>query len=367
MLLKMKKITYFARLVPGGAPGIELKIKSSVRALNELGYNSNYEIHPYHGMANIKNYILSIAKSNSDLLVIRNSNIAAIIYPVLILKRIFGKIIIIDVPTPLGIEVREIFFKEIGFLRKTLRILLLYLSFPWSLTVANLILQYSQESKYFSLLIKSRMMLSANGFDVSSVSFEPKSLDSEIKSITIVGVAALAKWHGFDRLILSIARYIKDNSIGNKWKVRFIIVGEGAEAGEYLKLVKNNGLDNIVKLVGVKLKKELHYIYRKADVAVSSLGLYRTGLEIASTLKAREYAAHGIPFIAAGYDPDFVPLPPFVLKVKNSDEPIDFIDIIEWYEKIMDIKNYSSHIRQYALDKLDYKSKWKCLIDRVNR
>jgi hypothetical protein len=89
---------------------------------------------------------------------------------------------------------------------------------------------------------------------------------------------------------------------------------------------------------------------------------------MASSLKSREYTARGIPFIMAGYDLDFDPIPDFVHCVSNSDEKIDFQAILNWFQRISQDHNLNKKIRDYAVKNLDFQIKLKNIFndERVN-
>ena len=81
--------------------------------------------------------------------------------------------------------------------------------------------------------------------------------------ITFVGAGRLSFEKGFDRLISAHARLMREGLKHNLW-----IVGEGAERGNLEKLIKENGVDGSVTLVGFDANP---YKYMaKADAFVCS-------------------------------------------------------------------------------------------------
>jgi hypothetical protein len=72
----------------------------------------------------------------------------------------------------------------------------------------------------------------------------------------------------------------------------------------------------------------LRRLYEDSHIAVSTLALHRKGLSSASELKAREYCAIAIPFIACGDDPDFPHDQPFRVRVANDDRPDDVVAVM---------------------------------------
>lgn len=363
-----KSIAYFARIVKNKSLGIEKKIRQTTNTLHSIGHPTECNIFDYHGLKNISDFCTAIIKSKADILLIRNSNIAPVIFPFLLYKKIMGAKIIIDIPTPNCVVADEINLKDIGYIGKKIRLLVLYLSFPWSLLPANLILQYANESNYFSFLLKRKMKLIANGIDIKSIKLKSTLSRQDSKQITLIAVAALGRWHGFDRIINSIYEFTKNKKKIHGFNISFIIVGDGEGLLEYKRLVTEFNLEKVVQMVGYKDNEELDALYELADIAVSSIGLFRIKLDMASSLKSREYTARGIPFIMAGYDLDFDPIPDFIYSVSNSDEEIDFQEILNWFQKISQDNNLNKKIRDYAVKNLDFQIKIKEIFNdnRIN-
>jgi hypothetical protein len=359
-LKKNITISYFARVVSGKSPGVDKKIRQTVEAFIKLGYSADFQTFDSHGLKNVLSFCTAVFKSKSHIIIIRNSAILPLIFPFLIFKRLVGTLIIIDVPTPNCTVVDEIELRKLGFFNKMLRIILHYISFPWSLIPANLILQYAKESRYFSFLIRKKIKLISNGMDVDSVKMRKKT-SRTTNQISLIAVASLSLWHGFDRVIDSIYDFKFRNH--DSISIKFIIVGGGEGFLEYSHMIKKLNLQNEIKLEGYKDFEELDNLFDKADIAVSTLGLYRKKLNMASSLKSREYTSRGIPFIMAGYDLDFDPIPEFVFSVSNTDEKIDFQKILNWFESISQNENLGKDMRNYAKKYLDFEVK---LIEILN-
>lgn len=63
-------------------------------------------------------------------------------------------------------------------------------------------------------------------------------------------------------------------------------------------------------------------MFNQCDFGIGSLGRHRSGIDKIKTLKNREYAARGIPFIYSETDEDFEQMP-YVLKAPADESPID--------------------------------------------
>jgi hypothetical protein len=116
------------------------------------------------------------------------------------------------------------------------------------------------------------------------------------------------------------------------------------------------GLDDRVTFSGMVTGDPLRDLYAKSHLAISSLGLHRIGLSTASVLKAREYCALGMPFIASGSDPDFPAPVNFRFAVSATEDARDVADAFDAFARAAD-RIDSAAIRQYAFEHLDWRHK----------
>lgn len=66
-------------------------------------------------------------------------------------------------------------------------------------------------------------------------------------------------------------------------------------------------------------------------MGVASLARHRNGIESLKSLKNREYAARGIPFVYSERDSDFDGMP-YVLKAPADDTPLDITALLGWLD-----------------------------------
>jgi glycosyltransferase involved in cell wall biosynthesis len=172
----------------------------------------------------------------------------------------------------------------------------------------------------------------SNGIDFDSVKMKTTINDTS-KELNLIGVAEIHEWHGFDRLVRGLAEYYTK---AQNYIVRFHVVGYFFSTeieNEFKKIVIDNHMENCVILYGKKHGKELDYLFDKCDFGIGSLGRHRVGIEKIKTLKNREYAARGIPFIYSETDSDF-DTKQYVLKEAADESAINIDRIISFYKNI---------------------------------
>lgn len=178
----------------------------------------------------------------------------------------------------------------------------------------------------------------------------PKLNLQKSDEVHLLGVALLANWHGYDRVIKGISDYYKEAL--NNTKVFFHIVGDGPEYSNLRSLVKQYNLENYVLFEGKQHGENLNDLFNICTIGVGSLGIHRKGLTNARSLKNREYCARGIPFIKAGGDAPFDNYE-YCLSFADNDDPIDISKIVRWAEKI-DFKKATNDMHDYAICNFDW-------------
>lgn len=172
----------------------------------------------------------------------------------------------------------------------------------------------------------------SNAIDFGNVRLTNK-VCGDNRTFNLLGVAEVHFWHGYDRVIEGLANFYKDNNIERE--VHFHIVGVGAEADLAMlkQLTAKCGLEEYVHFHGNRYSQELDEFFDMADFGIASLARHRTGITNIKTLKNREYAARGIPFIYSEIDDDFEQMP-YILKAPADETPIDISKIIEFKIKL---------------------------------
>lgn len=192
-----------------------------------------------------------------------------------------------------------------------------------------------------------RVIRISNGIDFSVIPLkENNHVPGELH---LLGVAEIHYWHGFDRVVKGLANYYQS---GNqlKRKIVFHIVGEFSgerERNEILVPITENELSEYVVLHGRLSGKALDKVFDEADMGIGSLGRHRSNITHIKTLKNREYAARGLPFIYSEVDEDFEQMP-YVFKLPADESPVDVHEIISFYDNLSisakDIRNSIGHL-----------------------
>ena len=178
----------------------------------------------------------------------------------------------------------------------------------------------------------------SNGVDFDSIPLHQPLLSLERArgetALHLIGVAEVHPWHGFDRVMSGIGEYYRQRQTANPHQpdVYFHVVGgvHPSHMTHYFKpIIEKYGIGDKIVFHGQLFGKELDEVFNQCQFAIGSLGRHRSGITVIKTLKNREYATRGIPFIYSEQDSDF-DHQPYVLKAPADESPIDIEQIIEF-------------------------------------
>ena len=222
---------------------------------------------------------------------------------------------------------------------------------------ADMIATYSNDSEIWGV---SCINLK-NGINIENIPVSKRK--RELNTISFIAVSTMAPWHGYERLLEGMHQYYQENGT-YKFFLRFI--GEGKEEKYYKSLTEKYNLRPYVMFCGKMLGKELDKEFELSDIAVGSLGMYKTGISEGNPIKGAEYCARGIPFICGYNDTRFSPQQDFVMRVSNDEQAIDMKAVINFYERIVSKQDYQKIMRDYAEKWLTWDSIMKPVIDYLN-
>ncbi len=175
----------------------------------------------------------------------------------------------------------------------------------------------------------------SNGVDFDSIPLHQPSASPHSSELHLIGVAEVHEWHGFDRVIAGIGEYnkmLKQGKTDVSIPVYFHVVGDvhpHLMNTVFKPLMDNYGLQKQIIFHGALFGDELTNVFNSCQFAIGSLGRHRSGITAIKTLKNREYATRGIPFIYSEQDSDF-DMRPYVLKAPADESPINICQIIDF-------------------------------------
>lgn len=192
------------------------------------------------------------------------------------------------------------------------------------------IVTFTDEQEIFG----QRTICISNGVDFDSIPLhKPIAVTNEIH---LIGVAEVHPWHGFDRLIKGLGEYYRQQLVANSNKpdVFFHVVGGVSESmmRDFQAIIHQFGIEKYVVFHGKLFGDELTAVFNQCQFAIGSLARHRSGITRIKTLKNREYAARGIPFIYSEEDSDFNQQP-YVLKAPADDSPVEICQILDFLNR----------------------------------
>jgi glycosyltransferase involved in cell wall biosynthesis len=193
----------------------------------------------------------------------------------------------------------------------------------------------------------------SNGVDFDSIPLhQPSFISHSSSAIHMIGVAEVHAWHGFDRVMSGIGEYYKQKPTANSRRpdIFFHVVGgvhPHRMSSDFAPIIRKYGLEDKVIFHGQLFGQALDDVFNQCQFAIGSLGRHRSGITVIKTLKNREYATRGIPFIYSEQDSDF-DHQPYVIKAPADESPIDVLRIINFMDsftmKPEDIRKTVEHL-----------------------
>jgi hypothetical protein len=177
----------------------------------------------------------------------------------------------------------------------------------------------------------------SNGIELESIPLKMKNNDTS-KEINFIGVAEVLYWHGYDRFIHGMGEYYKN---GGTKELYFHIVGgvgpsemnNSKHSPGFQELISKYDIKNRIIFHGQMFGEKLDSLFDNCDFAIGSLARHRSGITNIKTLKNREYAARGIPFVYSETDSDF-DNKKYVIKAQADESAIDIQCIIDFINNV---------------------------------
>ena len=224
------------------------------------------------------------------------------------------------------------------------------------------IVTFSDEERIFG----QRAIRISNGVDFDSIPLHLYQAPVD-GSIHLIGVAEVHIWHGYDRLIAGLGEYYQNTP--NPRPVFFHIVG-GVHPNERYKandfhpgmqaIIDKYGIQDKIIFHGQLFGDALDQVFNQSCFAIGSLARHRSGITIIKTLKNREYATRGIPFIYSEQDSDF-DHQPYVIKAQPDESPINIQQIIDF----IDHHHFQPEEIRKTVENLSWKIQMQKVIDEA--
>ena len=201
-----------------------------------------------------------------------------------------------------------------------------------------------------------------NGFDFSRMELVKEKLPSD--AVHIVAVSAMREWHGYERFIEGMNNYYKH---GKENKMNFVLhlVGNGREYGKYKELIEKYSLESHIILEGAMFGEKLDALYEKCALGIDSLARHRSGIDVLSSLKSREYGAKGIPLINSCkidiIEDDF----PYLLRVPADESPIELEAVEEFYNRCYNSGKSRFEIGKEIRSYIEQKSSMEYVLSQI--
>ena len=205
----------------------------------------------------------------------------------------------------------------------------------------------------------------SNGVDMDSIPLH-QYVQSSDGSIHLIGVAEVHYWHGYDRLIAGLGEYYRHAEPPRQ--IFFHIVGgvwtsemhDSMHAPGFSELMDKYEIRDHVIFHGQLFGDELDKVFNQSCFAIGSLARHRSGITYIKTLKNREYATRGIPFIYSEVDSDFEDMP-YIVKAIPDESPIDIQQILDF----LDNHHFEPSEIRKTVENLSWKIQMKRVIDEA--
>lgn len=227
------------------------------------------------------------------------------------------------------------------------------------------IVTFSDEERIFG----QRTIRISNGVDFDSIPLHlPSAISRHPSEVHLIAVAEVHSWHGFDRLVHGLGEYYRKHNGNPARKVFFHLVGyvwpaemEGSKVAPGIApYIREYGIGKYVEFHGKLFGDELTAVFNRCSFAIGSLARHRSGITVIKTLKNREYACRGIPFIYSEQDSDF-DHQPYVMKAPADESPIDIEAILNF----LDHQTMSPAEIRHTVEHLSWQQQMKQVLDTL--
>jgi hypothetical protein len=196
-----------------------------------------------------------------------------------------------------------------------------------------------------------------NPIDVQNTKFRSFTPETQkYKLLALIG--NYAHWHGLD-LLADAIRNSKD-------KDQFEVVYVGKITAEVQSIFEGVSCQFVEDPSDTKMDE----LYSNCDIAIGSLAFFRLNITESSSLKTKEFLAHGIPFIISAEDVAYKENPdeikPYFLKIDASSGELNLDEVTKFIHSIRRDENHPETMHNYAEKHLDYRSHFRQMMEHIN-
>ncbi len=265
-----------------------------------------------------------------------------------------GCIVLLEIPTYpvtiqrwLGVK-SEITKKHYGlFLKRLLALVHDSFGIPFIHKYVHRIVTFHN----YEVIWKTQTIKAANGVDMSSVKL--RKLHDKNEKIYIIGVANIAIWHGYDRVLYGIRDYLFMRT-KNEPDIEFHVIGSGDELDRLKMLADKLDINKNIIFDGPKSGNDLDDYFDRADVGISVLGAHRcNATQKCDSLKSKEYCSRGLPFVTSTSESDYTSFK-FVHTVSDDDTALNIRAVVEFVLNTSYKPEILTEMRMVAENKFDW-------------
>lgn len=227
----------------------------------------------------------------------------------------------------------------------------------------DVVLTYSDDKEIFGI----KTINISNGVDALKISEAVKKYSHvDDGKIHFMACAKFNLWHGYDRVIEGLHRYLQ-NPTANR-NIQIDMVGDGQALDSYRQLVEKYAMQDYVVFHGKLQGEDLVRAYSVCDIGLDSMGRHRSGVYFNSSLKGKEYCAYGL-MIVSGVETELDHADDFeyYYRIPADDSAVDFEKVLSFYESKVgnDKDKVKNIIMQYAINHFTMNIVFRPVVDYV--
>lgn len=225
-----------------------------------------------------------------------------------------------------------------------------------------MVLIFTEDSRGLKTLFGRPVAVIDNGVDVEAIPLRKPSAEKD--GVHILALASMSYWHGYDRLIRSLAEYRGSEPV----VIHMVGGNDGGMLPQWQSLAQELGVQDRVIFHGKMYGEALAEMFDLCDVGVNALAQYTKNLSATSELKVREYTARGLPFLCSVEDPALAHTDePFWLQVSNDDTVPDMEQIVAFAVRMREERDHPQRMREYALKHMTWESQYGPIFENLEK